>query len=548
MKVKVQSPLVAVLVLVTFATVSTNTFTSGHAQGQRQTFPQTGKTLSSGFLDYWNKHGGLAQFGYPISNEMAEMSEMDGKTYAVQYFERAVFEYHPENSPPNDVLLSLLGVFQYQDKYNGEAPEQRPSHDPAAMYFAQTGKRLGDRFLDYWKSHGGLAQQGYPISDEFEETSPLDGETYIVQYFERAVFEWHLENDPPNDVLLSQLGTSHYQARYEATEASSTNTWLLDHHLVDAEYSPKTDIIVTISTDPSQLNIIHPVEKTIKHVALPALPNCVSVSPDGNYASVGHNAHVSLVDLSRGILVRTYEVSTDAIDIILPGNGHVYVFPRTDQWEHVRNIELDTGKEALEGRFIYAGMLARLHPSGKYIYGADNGLSPADFYKFDISSGKLVELGDSPYHGDFPMGGNLWFSEDGTRLFALAGTVFRSSEVPGQDMIYAGQLAGASGLRWAATSTKTKRVFVLDGGSYNEAQSPGLRVYDSDFYNFLGTVPLPKFSLPSGPYRTARFESQGHYVFVNSEANRVYLLLHAQSSAKLTRDWQVATLDLLKMP
>jgi hypothetical protein len=27
----------------------------------------------------------------------------------VQYFERARFEYHPENQPPYDVLLGLLG-------------------------------------------------------------------------------------------------------------------------------------------------------------------------------------------------------------------------------------------------------------------------------------------------------------------------------------------------------------------------------------------------------------------------------------------------------
>ena len=45
---------------------------------------------------------------------MQEKSEIDGKTYTVQYFERAVFEYHPENSPPHDVLLSLLGDPRYK--------------------------------------------------------------------------------------------------------------------------------------------------------------------------------------------------------------------------------------------------------------------------------------------------------------------------------------------------------------------------------------------------------------------------------------------------
>jgi len=65
------------------------------AQGNSRTFPETGKTVSGKFLTYWDTHGGLAQQGYPISGEMQEKIAVDGKTYTVQYFERAVFEMHP---------------------------------------------------------------------------------------------------------------------------------------------------------------------------------------------------------------------------------------------------------------------------------------------------------------------------------------------------------------------------------------------------------------------------------------------------------------------
>src|SRR6476661_1196662 len=80
------------------------------AQGTSRTFTETGKTVSGRFLQYWTNNGGLAQQGFPISNEMQEKSPTDGKTYTVQYFERAVFELHTENTAPNAVLLSLLGV------------------------------------------------------------------------------------------------------------------------------------------------------------------------------------------------------------------------------------------------------------------------------------------------------------------------------------------------------------------------------------------------------------------------------------------------------
>jgi hypothetical protein len=58
------------------------------------------------------------QQGYPISDELTEVSDLDGKPYLVQYFERAVFEYHPENQSPYNVLLSQLGTFRYKQMYS----------------------------------------------------------------------------------------------------------------------------------------------------------------------------------------------------------------------------------------------------------------------------------------------------------------------------------------------------------------------------------------------------------------------------------------------
>src|SRR5690348_17514604 len=88
------------------------------------------------------------------------------------------------------------------------------SYAQAPRYFPETGKSVGGRFLEYWNQNGGLAQQGYPISDEFQETSDTDGKVYTVQYFQRAVFEKHPENARPFDVLLSLLGTFYYNQRY----------------------------------------------------------------------------------------------------------------------------------------------------------------------------------------------------------------------------------------------------------------------------------------------------------------------------------------------
>jgi hypothetical protein len=199
---------VAMLALPTLAS------TPASAQGDQRTFPETGKTVRGQFLSYWFNNGGLEQQGFPISEEMQERSDTDGKTYTVQYFERSVFELHPELNSVNKVLLQLLGVFLYNQKYPGGAPGQTPNSQPGSVAFPQTGKRVGGTFLAYWQNHGGLAQQGYPISDEFSEVSLLDGKTYRVQYFERAVFEFHPENAGTKyEVLLSQLGKFRYDAK-----------------------------------------------------------------------------------------------------------------------------------------------------------------------------------------------------------------------------------------------------------------------------------------------------------------------------------------------
>jgi hypothetical protein len=73
-------------------------------------FTQTSHNLANAFLTYWQRNGGLAVFGYPISEEVAETSPTDGKQYTVQYFERNRFEWHPENPQTYNVQLGLLGV------------------------------------------------------------------------------------------------------------------------------------------------------------------------------------------------------------------------------------------------------------------------------------------------------------------------------------------------------------------------------------------------------------------------------------------------------
>lgn len=172
-------------------------------------FPETGHNLCGAFLSYWQQHGGLAIFGYPLTEEFSEVSKQDGKSYTVQYFERNRFEYHPENAgTPYEVLLGLLGSDLTAHR-RAEGPMQPvPNPNDGRAYAPETGHTLGGAFLRYWQNNGGLAVFGYPISEEFQEYNPADGKVYTVQYFERNRFEYHPEYaGTPYEVLLGLLGS-----------------------------------------------------------------------------------------------------------------------------------------------------------------------------------------------------------------------------------------------------------------------------------------------------------------------------------------------------
>jgi hypothetical protein len=146
------------------------------------------------FAEYWHANGGLAIFGYALTEEL----DYYGRT--VQFFERAVFGWHPEFAgTPHEVLLRLVGTEEVERAL-------RELRDPAesnaaCTYYEVTGHNLCGGFRAYWEAYGGLAVFGYPLTEEFREGD------LTVQYFERARFEWHPGVWPERyDVLLGRLG------------------------------------------------------------------------------------------------------------------------------------------------------------------------------------------------------------------------------------------------------------------------------------------------------------------------------------------------------
>ena len=159
-----------------------------------------GPRLYGPFEQYWKANGGVARFGLPLTGVFPYGD------YAAQWLERAVFIYNPKNPDPYRVQQQNLGWIVAASRCT-ETPFQSARSTGAGQFFGVTGHNLTGKFLTYWRTKGGLASFGYPISEAFTERNRANGKDYLVQYFERARMELHLEAaGTANEVQLGLIG------------------------------------------------------------------------------------------------------------------------------------------------------------------------------------------------------------------------------------------------------------------------------------------------------------------------------------------------------
>lgn len=73
---------------------------------------------------------------------------------------------------------------------------------PPTVFIPETGHTLDRLFLDFWRSAGGAATFGYPITTEITQDNG-----HVVQYLQYARFEYWPEGDEyGNTVILGKLG------------------------------------------------------------------------------------------------------------------------------------------------------------------------------------------------------------------------------------------------------------------------------------------------------------------------------------------------------
>jgi hypothetical protein len=206
--------------------------------------------IDSQLAPFWAQQGGLTIFGQPLAPSTT--TTVDGSTITTQQFERARLEYHPTNTAPYTILLGRLGAESITGIDVQTLLAVEPPHNTAAARnckrFAGTPYQACGDFLTYWRQHG-IQQDHNPVINDTESTAlfgvPLtppyqylfNGESYVVQVFERARMEYHPNNPPAYRIQLGLLGSellTHSMINTPDTTPTSTPTVpLLTKHILE---------------------------------------------------------------------------------------------------------------------------------------------------------------------------------------------------------------------------------------------------------------------------------------------------------------------------
>jgi len=186
----------ALAVVVAFGALTATAMPSLALGSGGRYYPESGHTLASEFVDYYDSRGGLEILGYPITDAFIDPQS----AMLIQYTQAARLELVPDLYGAGAVArLSSLG-----EALDLGEPQSPASGDRGCRYFAESGHNVCHAFLAYFEAHGGPAVFGYPIS-EFT----LQGDQ-IVQYFQGFRLDWRPDAPGGGRVQVGSLGRLHF--------------------------------------------------------------------------------------------------------------------------------------------------------------------------------------------------------------------------------------------------------------------------------------------------------------------------------------------------
>jgi K319L-like, PKD domain len=272
---------------------------------------------------------------------------------------------------------------------------------------------------------------------------------------------------------------------------------------LDSKYSRGLDKVVMIGANPNALYIVDPFIGSIRSVPLPAAHRSLSISPDGTLAAVLHESLATLVDLQTAQAVRTSMTEGLQTEIFMLNDGFAYLIGQSGgQWvdRPITLLDMRTGTVGVppvgtcggNGGFAYfygtqKGVFANL--KNRVLFMA-YGLSPSDISFFDVNqtTHSVNGSGDSPYHGDYPLGQDFYLSGNQDLLFTSYGNFFNT-----ETLRFAGSLGivGMISMSHSSTADEALVLQTMAGNTY-----PYTGVYSDVYKRFTSALFIADGDLP----------------------------------------------------
>jgi hypothetical protein len=395
-------------------------------------------------------------------------------------------------------------------------------------------------------------------------TIALDGSPSTDPSHRTLTFAWTLTAPPGSTAALSDATAAKptfvadvsgvYMARLVVTAGGlssnpavvTVSNWpavsRLSHRVIDAAWSKSLDRMVMVAADPSALYIFDPHGSPEIVVPLSLPPSSVSLSGDGHFAAVGHLNAISYVDLQAAAVVQALPVSADVAQVTLADNGFVYAFARStgSDHAHILSVPLAGGTEPVVSSTLIGPLNARLRRSNGALYVTGTNFTNMEEYTVIHGLASLVVPSADPNVNSC---GELWLSQDESRLISRCGQIFHSSAST-DDLSLAGSVARggpsivlhqlddstAAGEMSAVTSQDQPFFF------FSADDDRTVRRWSADGLSAKETLLFP--SLAVG---TSSFAWSGRFVFYRSDGSERYIVMQLDPAAAASQDFGVVT-------
>lgn len=203
--------------------------------------------LNDQMRSFWQTNNGIQLFGEPLDNESTH--RFIDETFHIQNFERARIEFRFDQPKPYNFQLGLIGQ-EWLDRYQIELSPLKPNDvatlqgtDASCIALSNAIFTVCGAFRSFYQGHGlqfgntsfvssaeSLALFGLPLTPAMRWSR--NEQTFIVQVFERARFEYHVENQNTPIVMLGRINAElRENAPAQQTVPIHTDSFLLDSQL-----------------------------------------------------------------------------------------------------------------------------------------------------------------------------------------------------------------------------------------------------------------------------------------------------------------------------